>query len=119
MTQKPCLRPASLRGRQAHTVTEKILCGSVAILWFCGATAQPAEASIIGGIQKVIAGVLQPPLSTLVGTFSGPPILGTLLGAVNGTFRGVGLVAGGALELAMGGVAVAKAAAPFFLPFLL
>ena len=80
--------------------------------------AQPAEANPISGIMKIVAGVLQVPLSTLAGTFSGPPIVGTVLGAVNGTIQGVGLVAGGALELALDGVAVAKTVGPFLLPFL-
>ncbi len=105
------------RGTQNRVVTG--LCGSVAILWFCGVAAQPAEASIIGGVQKIIAGVFQVPLSTLVGTFTGPPIFGTVIGAVNGALQGVGLVASGTLDLALGGVAIAKAVAPFVLPWVL
>ncbi|MBI2093272.1 MAG: hypothetical protein HYT88_00910 [Candidatus Omnitrophica bacterium] len=77
-----------------------------------------AEANPIRGLFKMVAGVLQVPLSTLVGTVSGPPIVGTVLGAVNGTVSGVGLVLGGAWEVAAFGVDAAKAAAPFVLPFL-
>lgn len=80
--------------------------------------ASPAAANPISGVGKILFGILQVPLSTLVGTFSGPPILGTAMGAVNGTFQGAGLIASGALELAMDGVALAKMAAPFVLPFL-
>ena len=77
----------------------------------------PAEANIVSGIVKIISGVLQVPLSTMVGTFTGPPIIGTVMGALNGTFQGLGLVAGGALDLAVSGFELAKMAAPYVLPF--
>ena len=63
-------------------------------------------------------GVLQIPLQILAGTFSGPPVVGTAFGAVNGVVRGLGLVTHGALELVSSGLGIAKAAAPFVLPFL-
>ena len=81
--------------------------------------APPAEAAIVRGITEVLAGLFQLPLSTLAGTFTGPPVIGTVMGAVNGLFSGVGLVAHGALELALSGAAIAKAAAPYVLPFVL
>ncbi|MBI3011036.1 MAG: hypothetical protein HYY58_00895 [Candidatus Omnitrophica bacterium] len=77
----------------------------------------PAEADLIRGVGKIIGGVLQLPLSTLAGTFNGPPLVGTLLGAVNGTINAVGMVLGGTLELAGDGLALAKMAAPYVLPF--
>lgn len=80
---------------------------------------QPAQANPISAISKVVAGILQVPVSIIVGTASGPPIVGTLMGAINGTFQGLGMVAGGVLELGMDGVALAKMAAPYVLPFLL
>ncbi len=67
----------------------------------------------------MVAGVLQVPVSLIVGTFSGPPIIGTLFGAVNGAIKGVGMVAGGVLELGMDGIGLAKMAAPYVLPFVL
>lgn len=79
----------------------------------------PAEAAVVRGIQEIIVGLLQVPVSTIVGTFSGPPVVGTVFGAVNGVVRGVGLVTHGALELAASGVSIAKTVAPFLLPFLL
>ena len=79
----------------------------------------PAQANPISAVSKVVAGVLQVPISIIVGTFSGPPIVGTLLGAVNGTIQGVGMVASGVLELGMDGVGLAKMAAPYVLPFVL
>jgi hypothetical protein len=57
--------------------------------------------------------VLGLPLSILAGTVSGPPIIGTLAGAVSGTINGVGLVLSGAVELAAAAIPVAKAVAPF------
>lgn len=86
-------------------------------LWLLPAAS--AEADIVRGVQEILSGVLQVPLSTLTGTLSGPPILGTLFGAINGLFRGVGLLAHGTLELASSGVAAAKAVGPYLLPFLL
>jgi len=77
------------------------------------AMATPAEASLFGGIAKVITGVLSLPLSILAGTVNGPPIIGTLAGAVNGTVQGVGLVLSGAVDLLQAAVPIAKAAAPF------
>ena len=79
--------------------------------------ASPAEAGLITGIQKILTGVLQLPLSTLVGTFTGPPLLGTAMGAVTGLVNGTGLVLGGAFEVAGAGVELAKMVAPYVLPF--
>ena len=80
--------------------------------------APPAQAGLVHGILSIIVGVLEIPRSTLAGTFSGPPIVGTLVGAVNGTLRGVGLVTGGALETVFSSAALAKKLAPLVLFFL-
>jgi len=79
---------------------------------------RPAEAGILTGALRIVAGVVRLPLSALAGTFNGPPVVGTLFGVVNGAFQGVGLVTGGALEMAMGGAQLARMAAPLLLPFL-
>lgn len=81
--------------------------------------APPAAANPISGVAKILFGVLQVPFSTLAGTFGGPPIVGTVFGALHGIVQGISLVGNGALELAGDGIAVAKAAAPFVLPFVL
>ena len=78
--------------------------------------APPAEADIIRGLGKVISGVLQVPLSTLAGTFNGPPLVGTVMGALTGTFNGVSLVASGLLDLAASAVPIVKTVAPFLIP---
>jgi hypothetical protein len=82
------------------------------------ASAPPAEAGLFRGAREVVSGVLQVPLSTLAGTFRGPPVVGTVFGAVNGLFGGLGLITSGALNLAAGTLGLAKSAAPFLLPFL-
>jgi hypothetical protein len=87
---------------------------AVLLLW-----APPAEAAIFKGISQIIGGILQVPVSIVMGTVNGPPLVGTLLGAVNGVFGGVASVASGAFELAASGVGLAKMVAPYVLPFLL
>ena len=105
-------------GQETKTTVSSLGAGTVVwlVLLLC---APSAEANVIRGIGKILSGVLLVPLSTLAGTFSGPPLVGTIAGAFNGTVQGVGLVASGALELANSGVAVAKTVAPYLLPFLL
>ncbi len=53
------------------------------------------------------------PTSTLAGTFSGPPILGTLVGALSGTLNGVGMVVGGAVETIISAIPLAGKLAPY------
>ena len=84
----------------------------------CLGRAAPAEADVVRGVQEVVMGVLTVPLSLVQGTLSGPPIIGTVAGAINGLLGGVGLVTHGALELLASGVTVAKTVGPFLLPFL-
>ena len=81
--------------------------------------APAAHADIVRGVTKIIGGVLALPMSVLAGTFNGPPIIGTLVGAVNGVFSGVGMVLGGALDVASSAIPLAKAVAPYVLPFIL
>ena len=94
-----------------------MMCGLV--LLASAAAAPKAEADILRGIQKIIGGVLSLPVSTLAGTFNGPPIIGTVAGALSGAVSGVGMILSGALDLAASAVPAAKAAAPYLLPFLL
>jgi len=83
-----------------------------------GWMAPPAHANILHGLGNIIGGVLQIPIQILAGTFSGPPVIGTIGGALSGAVQGVGMVLGGTLELAGDGFELAKAAAPYVLPFL-
>ena len=89
------------------------------VLSSCFVAAPLAHADLLRGVGKIVSGVFAVPLSTLAGTVSGPPIIGTLLGAISGTVNGVGLVVGGAFEVAASAIPIAKAAAPYVLPFLL
>ena len=54
----------------------------------CGIHASISEAAVVKGLQEVVAGVFQVPLSIISGTFSGPPIIGTLFGAASGLLSG-------------------------------
>ena len=92
---------------------------AIALIIGLAAPAPRAEAGLVRGIQEIIAGVLQVPLSTIAGTFGGPPIAGTLFGAASGLFTGVGLVADGALNVVFGALGIAKTVAPYVLPFVL
>ena len=96
----------------------RLVLGGVSLAVGLIVSAAPAQADLVGGLGKIVAGVFAIPIATIAGTFSGPPILGTVLGVANGTINAVGLVAGGALEVAAAAVPVAKMVAPFFLPFL-
>ena len=73
----------------------------------------PAHANILRGLVEIVAGVLEIPRSTLVGTFSGPPIIGTVAGVLTGAVRSVGLLASGAFDLVSSAVPLALKAAPF------
>jgi hypothetical protein len=77
-----------------------------------------AEAGLVRGVQEIVSGVFQVPLSILGGTLGGPPVIGTVFGAVNGVLGGAGLVTSGALNVVGGTLGLAKSVAPFFLPFL-
>lgn len=80
--------------------------------------APTAQAGVVRGIMSIVAGVLEVPRSTIAGTFGGPPIVGTLLGVVNGTFRGVALITHGVLETVVSSVGLAKKYAPLIPIFL-
>lgn len=58
--------------------------------------------------MRILAGVVEIPRAILAGTLGGPPILGTVAGAIGGTINAVGLVAGGTLETAMSSIGLAK-----------
>ena len=85
----------------------------------CFALAQPAEAAVGRAIGSLFSAIFRLPLSVIAGTFNGPPVIGTLMGAVNGLFGTVGLIGGGAAELGMSALSIAKTVGPILLPFLL
>ena len=73
----------------------------------------PAHANILRGLVEIVAGVLEIPRSALAGTFTGPPIIGTVAGLLTGAVHGVGLVASGAFDLVSSAVPLALKIAPF------
>jgi hypothetical protein len=77
----------------------------------CAAPAE-ASASLLGGLVKIVAGVLEVPSSIIAGTLQFP-VVGTLAGALTGTVRGLGMVAQGALETVTGTVPIALKLLPF------
>ena len=78
----------------------------------------PAHAGLLQGLVEIVAGVLEVPRAALVGTFTGPPVVGTVGGVLVGAVRGVGLLAGGAFHVVTGVVPLALKAAPFIPIFL-
>ena len=99
---------------------QALACGKVLLVIAPAVFLAPsmAEAGIVSGVTKVVMGVLGIPMSILAGTLSGPPIIGTLAGALSGTAQGVGLVLSGAVDLAAAAIPLAKAAAPYVFFFL-
>ena len=83
------------------------------------AAAPRAEAGVLDGVMDVVSGVLNVPVAILQGTFNGPPVVGTLLGAINGVLGGTALVARGALRLGVAAVETAKRVGPYLIPIFL
>lgn len=67
-----------------------------------------ADNNLIGGIADIVGGALSLPVGILQGTMSGPPILGTLGGAVGGALNTISLTTRGVFRLI--GVAIPLAA---------
>ena len=77
-----------------------------------------AQADVLRGLMRVVGGVLEVPRDILAGTFSGPPILGTVAGALVGTLRGAAMVTSGALEAVVSSIPIAAKLAPYIPVFL-
>ena len=72
-----------------------------------------ADASVFGGLGKIISGVLAVPEGLVTGTLHGPPIVGTIVGTVMGALNGVKLITFGTLETAASAVPLALKLLPF------
>ena len=84
--------------------------------------ATTAHAGITEGLVDIVTGPLELPKQILVGTMSGPPIIGTLAGAIFGAVSAVGTTLRGVGEVAAGAVSLGAAVAPYapaVLPFVL
>ncbi|MBI4354580.1 MAG: hypothetical protein HY595_05020 [Candidatus Omnitrophica bacterium] len=84
--------------------------------------AQPVYADalgdLVGGVGQVLTGVFAIPLEIFQGTVNGPPILGTVGGALSGTVHAVGSTLGGVLQVAKSIVPLASSLLPFLPLFL-
>ena len=67
------------------------------------------------GFLRILTAAFQIPRYLVYKTLTGPPGLGTIDGALSGTFYAVSQVSNGAFEMARGAVPYAKYAAPFLL----
>ena len=95
----------------------RVVAAAFALTWLCAAPT--ASADIVRGLGSILAGLIEIPRSMLVGTFSGPPILGTIVGALSGAVNGLSMVAGGTLELVGSAIPIARSVAPILLPIFL
>jgi hypothetical protein len=82
------------------------------------APAAHAENNLLGGIGDLINGALSIPVGVLAGTMSGPPVIGTVRGAVFGTLNAVSLTTRGALRLVGVVIPLAARLAPLLPIFL-
>ena len=73
---------------------------------------------LLSGVGDIISAALAIPVGILQGTLSGPPILGTVGGALSGTLNTVSLALRGILRLAGVAIPIAAKAAPFIPLFL-
>ena len=107
------------RGFETNSNLRRAITGvALAVLLALGAP-DTAEAAFGRGLGYLLAGLVEIPRSVLVGTVTGPPILGTAFGAVGGVMRTAGLLLGGTLEILGTAIPVAAKAAPAVLPFVL
>ena len=97
-----------------------IVFGIVTIL-VIGGPAKPvyAQPDLFGAISDLVMGALALPIDVLAGTMSGPPILGTVNGALGGAFQTLAFATRGAFRLLGVALPLAEKAAPFVLPFIL
>lgn len=77
-----------------------------------------ADNDLIGGIGDIISGALSIPAGILSGTLSGPPVIGTVGGAVFGALNTVSLATRGVLRLVGVAIPIAASAAPYLPLFL-
>lgn len=76
------------------------------------------ENDLIGGIGDIVGGALSIPMGVLAGTISGPPILGTVSGALAGTLNTLTQTTRGVLRLLGVAIPIVERLAPFLPIFL-
>ena len=92
-------------------------CG-LAIVLAVGLPAPAAEASLGGAIADLVSAVFALPSSVLAGTFGGPPVIGTIAGALQGAVNTVGYATRSALQFVGVAIPLAAKIAPFIPLFL-
>ncbi len=94
---------------------------TVGVLSLALCLAAPAAAranplgDIIGGVGEIVSGAVSLPLNVIVGTFTGPPVVGTLQGALVGTLQTLTMTTRGALHITRGTVPILFKILPFAL----
>ena len=77
-----------------------------------------ADNDLLGGVADIVGGVFALPMDTLAGTFSGPPIIGTIGGLLHGAFHALGQTTRGVFRLVGVAIPLAAKAAPLIPLFL-
>ena len=90
----------------------------VGLLLFQPAVRADVGGDVLGGFTDLLTGLFAIPMGILQGTMSGPPIVGTVAGALTGTFHAIGSTLGGVYRLIRAAIPIAGSAAPY-LPFVL
>ena len=76
------------------------------------------HASLTSGIMDLVGGVFAIPMGIFQGTFGGPPIIGTIGGALQGALQAVALTTRGTFELVGVAIPLAAKVAPLIPLFL-
>ena len=87
---------------------------AAASLW----PAPAAPAGVFGALADLFQGAIALPVNVLAGTFSGPPVIGTVNGLLAGTVNTLSYTTRGVFGLVGSAIPAASTLAPF-LPFLL
>jgi len=77
-----------------------------------------AQNELLGGVADIVSGALSLPAGVLAGTLGGPPVIGTISGAVFGALNTISLTLRGALRLVGVAIPVAASLAPLLPIFL-
>lgn len=96
-----------------------LIIGAAMVLMAAGPMpAAHADSDLVGGIGDIMGGVLSLPMGILSGTMTGPPVIGTIGGAVLGVLNTVTMTTRGLLRLVGVAIPIAAAAAPYLPLFL-
>lgn len=95
------------------------LVGIVCALLVAGSPATAAQANeLVGAVGDIVVGAMSIPTGILAGTLSGPPVIGTVSGALLGTLNALSLTTRGVLRLAGVAIPLAARLAPLLPVFL-